>query len=126
MDPVLAKVLRVSQNSSVAHRRRKINRHNIKFPALGGLPKFCEKLFRSHSWAGCKFAFHALRHEQFHEAAADIDDKNPSLHERTFERSEATLSAAPEQSTHASLWFGLCSCAAGPALHDFKRYESEQ
>src|SRR6266487_6019971 len=36
------------------------------------------------------------------------------------------LSAAPEQSPHAGLRFGLRSCGARPALYDFKRYESEQ
>src|SRR5512132_2649840 len=41
-------------------------------------------------------------------------------------RSEAALSAAPEQSPHAGLRFGLRICAARPALYDFKRYEPEQ
>jgi hypothetical protein len=41
-------------------------------------------------------------------------------------REERELSAAPEQSPHACLRFGLCSCAAGPTLYDFKRNEPEQ
>src|SRR6266446_2325807 len=41
-------------------------------------------------------------------------------------RGEANLSAAPEQSPHAGLRFGLGSCAARPALYDFKRYEPKQ
>src|SRR6476659_4070527 len=126
MDPVLTQVLRVSKNSSVAYRRRKTNRRHVEFPALRGLLKFGEKLFWSHSWTGCKLAFHALRHEQFHEAAADIDDEDSSLHEPRLVRSEAALSAAPEQSPHAALRLGLRSCAARPTLYDFKRYEWEQ
>src|SRR5215211_3758515 len=125
MQPILTQMLRVSKNSSVAYRRRKTNRHNVEFPAPHGLLKFGEKLFWSHPWTGRKFAFHALGHEQFHEAAADIDDKNSPLHERAF-APDANLSAAPEQSSYASLRFGLCSCAARPALYDFERYEPEQ
>src|SRR4029077_1623503 len=41
-------------------------------------------------------------------------------------RRNASLSAAPEQSPHAGLRFGLCSCAAGPTLYDFKRNEPKQ
>src|SRR5437667_2919925 len=41
-------------------------------------------------------------------------------------RSEAALSAAPEQSPHAGLRFWLCSCAGRPALYDLKHYEPEQ
>src|SRR5206468_1014081 len=126
MDPVLTQVLRVSKNSSVAYRRRKTNRRNVEFPAPYGPLKFGEKLVCGHSWTGCKFAFHALRHEQFHEAAADIDDENSSLHERASARGTRNLSAAPEQSPHTGLRFGLRSCGARPALYDFKRYESEQ
>src|SRR5438094_7560121 len=51
---------------------------------------------------------------------------NSSLHERASARGDANLSAAPEQSPHAGLRFGLRSCAARPALYDFKRYEPEQ
>src|SRR5215472_5207434 len=43
-----------------------------------------------------------------------------------FARSEPTLSAAPEQSPHASLRFGLWTCTARPTLYDFKRNEPEQ
>src|SRR5881398_2351610 len=39
---------------------------------------------------------------------------------------DANLSAAPEQSPHAALRVGLRSCAARPALYDFKRNEPEQ
>ena len=84
--PFSAKVLRVSKNSSVAYRRRETNRHNVEFPAPGGLLKFGDKLFWSHSWTGWKFAFHALGHEQFDEGTADIDDENSSLHESASAR----------------------------------------
>src|SRR6185436_6853750 len=70
MDPILTEVLRVSKNPSGAYGRRKTNRRNVEFPAPHGLLKFGDKLFRSHSWTGCKFAFHALGHEQFHERSA--------------------------------------------------------
>src|SRR4030095_15578962 len=125
-DPIFAQMLRVSKNSSVAYRRRKTDRHSVKFPAPRGFPKFCEKLFWGHSWTGCKFAVHPFRHEQFHEAAANIDDENSSLHESPFARMKAALSTAPEQSAHAGLRFWLRSCAARPAIYDFKRYEPEQ
>src|SRR5262245_52336099 len=81
MHPFFAQVLRVSKNSSVAYRRRETDRHSVEFPAPGGLLKFGEQLFWSHSCTGWKFAFHALRHEQFDEGAADIDDENSFLHE---------------------------------------------
>ena len=80
MDPAFAQVLRVSENSSIAYRRRKTNRCNVEIPALHGLLKIGDKLLWSHSCTGSKFAFHTLGHEQFDEAAADIDDKNSSLH----------------------------------------------
>src|SRR4029077_2852920 len=86
MDPAFAQMLRVSENSSVAYRRRKTNRRKVEFPAPHGLLKFGDKLFWSHSRTRRKFAFYALRHEQFDEAAADIDDKNSSLHERARPR----------------------------------------
>src|SRR4029453_1035349 len=95
MGPILTQMLRVSKNSSVTYRRRKTNRRNVEFPAPHGLLKFGEKLFWSHSWTGCKFAFHALRHEQFHEAAADIDDENSSLHERASARGTRTYRPRP-------------------------------
>src|SRR4029453_8318978 len=87
MDPIFTQVLRVSKNSSVAYGRWKTNRRNVKFPAPHGLLKFGDKLFWSHSCTGSKFALHALGHEQFDGAAADIDDENSSLHERASARS---------------------------------------
>ena len=80
-DPILTQMLRVPKNSSIAYGRRKTNRRNVEFPSAHGILKFGEKLFWSHSWTGCKLAFHALRHQQFHEAAADIDDEDSSLHD---------------------------------------------
>src|SRR5262249_47479094 len=53
--------------------------------------KFAKKLFWSHSWTRSKLAFYALGHEQFHEAAADIDDENSSVHERASARSGGDL-----------------------------------
>jgi hypothetical protein len=89
-------VLRFSENPSVTHRRRKTNRGDIKFPAANSLPKFADEFFWSHPWTGSKFAFHSLRHKQFDEATANIDNENSSLHERVSVRNDATLSAAPE------------------------------
>src|SRR5262245_11218408 len=126
MDPILTQVLRVSKNSSVTHGRGETNRYNVEFPIPHGFFEFGEKLFWGHSGTGWKFAFHPLGHQQFHEAAADIDDENSSAHEHAFGRSEATLSAATEQSPHACFRFRLRGCAAGPALYDFKRNEPEQ
>src|SRR5262245_42732202 len=91
MHPIFAKVFRLSKNSPVAHGRRKTNRDDVKFPALHRLLKFCEKLSRSHSWTGCKFAFNSLGHKQFHEGATDIDDENSSLHEPASARRENGL-----------------------------------
>src|SRR5262245_15571771 len=95
MDPISAKVIRISKNSSVAYRRGETNRCNVEFPASRGLLKFREKLFWGHSWTGWEFAFHALRHEQFHERAANIDNENSSLHESVSARSEQPYRPRP-------------------------------
>src|SRR5213075_1197766 len=105
MHPIFAKVLRVSKNSSIAHRRRETNRLNVEFPAPRGVLEFREKLFWSHSWTRWKFAFHALGHKQFDTGATDIDDEDSSLHE-CASAGDAKLSAATEQSPHAGLRFG--------------------
>src|SRR5215510_13262898 len=126
--PTFPKMLRVSENSSVAHRRRKTNRGDIKFPAAHSLFKFRDELFWTHSRTGSKFAFHAVRHEQFYKRAANIDDENSSLshHERAPAALDATLSAAPKQPSHAALRFRLGSRAARPALYNFEGNEPEQ
>ncbi len=49
MDPIFAQVLRVPENPSITHRRRKTNRRDIKFPAAHGLLEFGDELFWSHS-----------------------------------------------------------------------------
>src|SRR5262245_52428319 len=81
MHPIFAKVLRVSKNSAVTYGRGEPNRCNVESPAPHGLFESGEELFWRHPWTGWEFAFHALRHQQFDESAADIHDENSSLHE---------------------------------------------